>query len=533
MNKAIKEKTANVGRIVTQATVFMLLFAAISCDNLKEDLFEFEEPEVFTSRFYVSKVDTHGKLLFEDVLESGYFVEPKKLPEDFQKEGIYVDVTFYYLTREKSKSNFPVIEIIEIQEHQPRTETRITGGFPINIENAPWQVLLSHNNVFACGGSIIAPNFILTAKHCVTYVGTQIALPANLVKIHAGITCRNEISSSNTFDVSNIILHPDPNVDIALVQLSSNIPYNNNRQPINFRSSPNNTFYNVGNSVRASGWGWTIPNNGNSTANCLQAVDLSIVSNQTASSVLRHIRNRDLLVHEMAATGSGNNREGACHGDSGGPLIAPTLSGPQLVGVVSWGVPECKGSNQNSPSVFVRVSHVSEWILDRINAARISGSTVMCPGQSSTFTISNLPSNATVVWTHSPNLQLTGSTGATVTFRTVGSQEGWIEATVNGIPSRRHNVWVGVINVWDISTTLNPRSSGTFYAAALHPTANEFEWSVGSGWQIGPLHGISDDTVEIIATSQVSPSAQVRVRARNACGWSDWVYVGNVSIWRP
>jgi secreted trypsin-like serine protease len=45
-----------------------------------------------------------------------------------------------------------------------QAQTRVTGGFPINIAEAPWQVLLSRNNDLCCGGSVIAPNFILTAE---------------------------------------------------------------------------------------------------------------------------------------------------------------------------------------------------------------------------------------------------------------------------------------------------------------------------------------------------------------------------------
>jgi len=236
-------------------------------------------------------------------------------------------------------------------------QPRITGGFPINITQAPWQVLLSLNNSLGCGGSIIAPDFILTAKHCVQ------GYSASTVKVIAGVTCKNQINSGNTFDVSNIILHPDPNIDAALLRLSNSIAYNNNRQPVNYWSSANNTLYNVGNEVRVSGWGWTIPNNPGSTPDCLEAVNLNIISNQDASNVLRPSWGRDLRAHEMAATGTGNIRQGACHGDSGGPLTALTASNdPVLVGIVQGGIPGCTGNNQNSPSVFVRVSHIRNWI---------------------------------------------------------------------------------------------------------------------------------------------------------------------------
>ena len=54
-----------------------------------------------------------------------------------------------------------VIACIGLQAQQ-----KITGGYPINITEAPWQVLVSVDDQLEwCGGSIVAPNFILTAKH--------------------------------------------------------------------------------------------------------------------------------------------------------------------------------------------------------------------------------------------------------------------------------------------------------------------------------------------------------------------------------
>ena len=255
-----------------------------------------------------------------------------------------------------------------------QAQQRVTGGFPIDITEAPWQVYLS----VGCGGSIIAPNFILTAKHCV-----EGRFPS-AVTVSAGIRCRSEINSSNTFNVFQIILHPDPNIDAALLRLSSNITYNNNRQPVNYWSSVDNTLYNVGNETRVSGWGWTMPNNSNSTPNCLEAVNLNIISNQDASNVLRPTWGRNLYTHEMAVTGNGNIRQGACHGDSGGPLTILTASNePVLIGIVEGGIPGCSGDNQNSPSIFTRVSHIRNWI-----------ETLTCP--TSNFTNQTITANRTI-----------------------------------------------------------------------------------------------------------------------------------------
>lgn len=44
--------------------------------------------------------------------------------------------------------------------------TNIVGGNNTNISQVPWQVLLDVNGGL-CGGSIIAPNWVVTACHCV------------------------------------------------------------------------------------------------------------------------------------------------------------------------------------------------------------------------------------------------------------------------------------------------------------------------------------------------------------------------------
>ena len=261
----------------------------------------------------------------------------------------------------------------------------------------------------------------MTAKHCVNGVS------ASSVKVIAGITCKNEINSSNTFSVSRIILHPDPNIDVALLQLSSNITFNNNRNAIYCYPS-DNSLYNVGRSARVSGWGWLTPD-GYDPANCLQAVDVNIISNQAASTAL----GKTLGAHEMATTGVGTIRQGACHADSGGPLTTMVGSTPVLIGVVCWGRERCEGNNATSPSVYLRVSHIMNWIASNVFT------NVVYPGSSETFTVY---SSSPITWTRSNNLVLTVN-GNTATVRNNASlnssqnnfcafSTGWIRASING-----------------------------------------------------------------------------------------------------
>lgn len=45
-------------------------------------------------------------------------------------------------------------------------QTRIVGGNVARLEDWPWQVSLKVQDTHVCGGSIITPEWIVTAAHC-------------------------------------------------------------------------------------------------------------------------------------------------------------------------------------------------------------------------------------------------------------------------------------------------------------------------------------------------------------------------------
>lgn len=48
-------------------------------------------------------------------------------------------------------------------------DDRIVGGEDVDISTCGWQISFQSENLHFCGGSIIAPKWILTAAHCVEW----------------------------------------------------------------------------------------------------------------------------------------------------------------------------------------------------------------------------------------------------------------------------------------------------------------------------------------------------------------------------
>lgn len=124
-----------------------------------------------------------------------------------------------------------------------------------------------------------------------------------------------------------------------MLRLSSAINYDAARQAISLVESLNHLHYETGNTVRVSGWGWQTPY-GYDPSNCLQGVDVNIISTEEANNIfISYGIGQVVSENEFATAGIGSVRQGACHGDSGGPVsIWDSLRNSNvLLGIVSWG----------------------------------------------------------------------------------------------------------------------------------------------------------------------------------------------------
>lgn len=224
----------------------------------------------------------------------------------------------------------------------PMLDGRIVGGRPVDIGEYPHQISMQYYGSHRCGGSIIKPNVILTAAHCVDGVS-----PRNL-KVRAGSSFHN--SGGQLIQVSEIRQHEKYNpynidYDIAIMILDTPVQVSAKSAPVEL----NVNAMNGGENARISGWGAT--REGGSIPRQLQAVDIKIVDQATCQKQYGSTQ----ITDRMLCGGVNGGGKDSCQGDSGGPLI---VNGQQA-GVVSWGAGCARPSYSG---VYANVQNLLPWI---------------------------------------------------------------------------------------------------------------------------------------------------------------------------
>ena len=233
----------------------------------------------------------------------------------------------------------------------------IVGGTAASEDEFPWFVSPIGNGF--CGGSLVAPNVVLTAAHCDTSftLGSTVLIGS----IDRGSPSDGAVART----LIRRVMHPLYNqtsdefaYDLLLLELSSPVT---TIEPVAWNMNSN--IPTAGTSVTVMGFGRTAFETGPVQFDLLK-VDLEIMSD---SQCLRRYGSNNLSPDIMlCAIGTGDSVGGsACQGDSGGPLVMQamnTTTGSTYalqVGVVSWGV---RCGNTFFPGVYARPSGAVPWM---------------------------------------------------------------------------------------------------------------------------------------------------------------------------
>ncbi|XP_036104906.1 plasminogen [Molossus molossus] len=224
---------------------------------------------------------------------------------------------------------------------------RVVGGCVAKAHSWPWQVSLrTRMRMHFCGGTLIAPEWVLTAAHCLE----RSSRPSSYKVILGAHRERNLEPDIQEIEVAKILLEPTRE-DIALLKLSSPAIITDKVIPACL-PSPN---YVVADRTVCyiTGWGET---QGTFGAGLLKEAQLPVIENKVCNR-FEYLNGRVKPTELCAGLLTGG--ADSCQGDSGGPLVCFEKDKYILQGVTSWGL-GC--ARPNKPGVYVRVSKFVSWI---------------------------------------------------------------------------------------------------------------------------------------------------------------------------
>jgi secreted trypsin-like serine protease len=270
----------------------------------------------------------------------------------------------YSFSSSSSSSSSPTSSLATNDEGIRGLGSRIIGGRVASPMRHPYythlDIYYQSGSVYFCGGSLVAPDVILTAAHCIYSTDDRVA------RITAKVNYTQDTGRRTGYEyvrkVAKQIQYPTYNTykntgDVALLVLDRAVT----GVPL-VKLNGVSTVPIVGKSLTVVGFGDTSNGNGVFPEYLLE-VSVPAVSQQDCNDANSY--KGTISETAMLCAGPTQGGRDSCGGDSGGPLVVSGASANDdvQVGVVSFGE-GC--ALANLPGVYARVSTYLGWIQDTI-----------------------------------------------------------------------------------------------------------------------------------------------------------------------
>ena len=236
----------------------------------------------------------------------------------------------------------------------------IIGGEEVSFGEWPMVVRVD-TPTGICTASLVAPNWVLTAAHCLVDHDGSVDDPSDN-SVFLGHDWDRGVCENTRDEIGRVIIHPDYYYegagfrnDAALIEILEPAP----AAPVRILTPEEEAWHAPsGSTASAVGWGRT---DDRSYPPILHHVDIPV---WTPVDCLRDsLWRSDEVVHERTLC-AGKEGMGVDLGDSGGPLLVALPDGDWgQVGITSqWG-----GARKGYPTVYTRTSALYDWIHQHID----------------------------------------------------------------------------------------------------------------------------------------------------------------------
>ena len=255
----------------------------------------------------------------------------------------------------------------------------IVGGEDAPEDTFPWMAALKFSNGGPqfCGGSLIAPGWVITAAHCVVYTETdddenefEVVRSADEIEVMLDETDLSA-TSPRIVGLSKVIPHPDYDLetldnDLALLLLDTP-QIDLETASLTDEQAQQAAEIVIPDNLETLGWGATNRAEDKDDLEFpdkLQYVRLQYLPFNECQNHWGGLTDNMLCAWEPDPPEDQEDGQDTCFGDSGGPLFLTQNDAPLIIGVTSFGDGVCGMDEEGNqvPGGYVRVINYLQWV---------------------------------------------------------------------------------------------------------------------------------------------------------------------------